>query len=95
MKLNTYGLKMTGIRAASGQTENFGPYSPHYVEIFYDKASGEVWTKYQYSLGENSWTVYDDPDVIKVCNTHEHLTMQKIADIIWLRVSRELVEFPR
>jgi len=80
--INTYGLKISGLKKASGETANFGAYSGEYTEIFYNLRSGEVWAKYQYSLGQNNWTAYDDTDVIKVCNTSAHMTMQQIADAI-------------
>lgn len=82
MAINTYGIKMNGLKKASGYTENYGPYSGSYVELFYDKSNGDVWGIFQHSLGQNSWTVYHDPDVIKVCNTSSHMTMQQIADCI-------------
>lgn len=83
MAINTHGLKMTGIRSASGDTCNYGTYSPEYVEIFYDLNNGRIWSKYQYSLGHNSWTEYDDPAIIKICNASNHMTMQQIADAIY------------
>lgn len=84
--INTHGLKIKGLRKASGATTNYGAYSPEYIEIFYDRNSGEVWTVYQCSLGQNNWTVYDDENVIKVCNTSRHMTMQEIADAIHQRM---------
>lgn len=81
--INTHGLKIIGLRKASGNTEDYGYYSGQYNEVFYDRATGEVWTKYQYSLGQNSWTVYDNPDVVKICNTSRHMTMQELADAIY------------
>ena len=80
--VNTYGLKIIGLKKASGNTENYGAYSAYYDELFYDRSTGEVWTVYQCSLGQNSWTQYHDPNVIKICNTNRHLTMQEIADLI-------------
>lgn len=80
--INTHGLKMIGLKKASGSTANYGAYSPAYDEIFYDTKTGEVWTVYQCSIGHNSWTVYDDPNVIKICNASCHMTMQEIADAI-------------
>ena len=53
MKLNTHGLTIKGIKKASGETCDYGPYSASYVEVFYDRSTGEVWTKCQYSLGHN------------------------------------------
>lgn len=82
MKLNKHGLKISGLKAASGMTENYGYYSGHYVEIFYNIETGAVWGKYQYSYGQNNWTEYDDPAVIKIGNVSAHMTMQEIADAI-------------
>lgn len=82
MKLNTHGYPMTGLKKASGKTENWGDYSMFYAEIFYHKKTGEVWTKRQCSIGHNSWTEYHDADIIKVCNASNHMTMQEIADKI-------------
>lgn len=81
-KINTYGLKMTGLKKASGSTQDYGFYSGLYDEIFYDLSTGEVWTKFQCSLGYNTWTVYNDAAIVKVGNTCKHLTMQQIADMI-------------
>lgn len=84
--INTHNLTIKGLKKASGETKGLAPYSPEYVEIFYDRATGEVWTKYQFSLGQNAWTRYDDKNVIKICNASSHLTMQKLADMIAERV---------
>ena len=93
MTINNHGLRINGLKKASGCTENYGPYSGSYVEIFYDKSSGDVWGNYQYSIGHNSWTVYNDPDIIKICDASMHMTMQQIADAIHdrLRFDREAV----
>lgn len=83
MTINTHGIKMTGLKAVSGETKDLGGYySGQYVEIFYDRSTGKVWGNYQYSLGQNTWTVYDDPDVIKICNASDKMTMQQIADAV-------------
>ena len=80
--VNTYGLTIKGLKKTSGYTEDYGYYSGRYVEIFYDRSTGEVWGSFQYSLGQNSWTEYHDPDIVKICNTSRHMTMQEIADEI-------------
>lgn len=89
MKINKHGLKIVGLKKASGNTVNYNDDSA-YDEVFYDRRTGEVWTVYQYSLGWNSWTVYHDSDIIKVCNTARHLTMQEIADRIFVAVQERL-----
>lgn len=81
-KINKHGLKMRGLKAASGETRNYGYYSGHYVQISYDTDTGDVLTDYHYSLGQNSWTRYHDPAIITVEATADHMTMQAIADAI-------------
>lgn len=74
---------MKGIRKVCGATKGLmGYYSPEYLELFYDRSSGEVWTVYQYSLGHSTWTQYDDEDIIKISNLSSAKTMQEIADMI-------------
>ena len=85
-KINKHGLKMNGLKQASGETVNWVPCSGGYTEIFYNMENGNIWTIDQVSLGENSWTVYHNPDVIKICNTSSHMTMQSIADCIARKV---------
>ncbi len=81
--INKHGRKMTGLKAASGDTKGLcGYYSGAYVELFYDMSTGKVWTIFQYSLGQNTNTVYHDSDVIKICNISDPMTMQEIADEI-------------
>lgn len=79
--INTYGIIIKGLRKASGETQNYTD-DTRYEEIFYNRETGEVWTKFQCSIGQNSWTQYHDPAIIKICNTSRHMTMQQIADRI-------------
>ena len=81
MSIDTHGFKMVGLKKASGETCDTGDYCK-YFEIFYHRDTGEIWTKYQVSLGRNSWTEYDDPAIIKVCDTSTHMSMQAIVDAI-------------
>lgn len=81
-QINKHGLKMNGLKAASGWTENYGYYSGQYVQISYDRNTGDVLADYHYSLGQNSWTRYHDPAIITVATTADHMTMQEIADAI-------------
>lgn len=81
-KINRHGLKMHGLKAASGYTEDYGYYSGHYVQISYDRNTGDILANYHYSLGQNSWTQYHDPAIITVAMASNHMTMQAIADAI-------------
>ena len=83
MKINTHGLKMTGLRKVAGQSKWLrGYYNPNYLQLNYDRSTGEVWADEHYSLGHNSWTQYHDSDTITVCNICTQQTMQEIADAI-------------
>lgn len=82
MKLKKHGLKMNGLKAASGETQNYGYYSGCYVQISYDTRDGQVLTSFHCSLGQNSWTEYHSDKIVHICNTSRHMTMQEIADKI-------------
>lgn len=82
MKIDTHGLKMVGLRKASGYTENYPRESGKYVQVSYDKATGEILTTYHVSNSHNSWAEYNDENVIFICFTRHHIKMQTLADII-------------
>ena len=74
-------MKMTGIKALSGESKSLPAhgYGPCY-EVFYDRKEGRVWGNYQVS--SNSWTVYDDPDVIACGWITTPAKMKEIAEMI-------------
>lgn len=80
MKINKHGLKMRGLKSASGDTKDYGRNC--YIQISYNIRTGEVLTDYHCSIGGNSWTEYRDSDIITIRNTNRHMTMQEIADAI-------------
>lgn len=93
--INTHCLKMHGLRKACSESKNLtGYYGGQYVQISYDTAVGKVLSDCHVSIGQNSWTQYDDPSVICVCNISEPATMQQIADLIYSAVQqrRELYD---
>ena len=80
--INTHGRKMTGLRKAAGESKGLrGYYNAAYLQINYDKSTGEVWTNYHYDLGHSWQTYYNDDDIISF-NIHEPHTMQQLADCI-------------
>ena len=85
MKIDTHGLKMIGLRKASGCTKHFPCGSGQYFQISYDTATGEVLTTFH--LDNNSWTEYDDENIILICHTQHHLSIQTLADMIASKVS--------
>lgn len=82
-KVNTYGLKISGLRGIAGRTKGLrGFYDSYYLQLFYDQATGEAWTTEHVSLGHNSQMVIHDPDVVNCGFLWEPLTMQQLADRI-------------
>lgn len=81
MALNTYGIKMIGLRKTSGATINS---SNGYSQISYDKATGQLL---------ESWHVGSPiHDVIHVCNTSRHMTMQQLADAVHCALTHRPLE---
>nr|DAF68873.1 MAG TPA: hypothetical protein [Bacteriophage sp.] len=82
MEINTHGrnINMEDLAKASEYPKGLGSRTGEYAEIFYDKATGEVWGAYHWDREE--WTVYPDADVIKVGITTRYKTQQQIADMI-------------
>ena len=81
--VNTHNLKMVNLDKASEETCNWKLRSGGYTEIFYNMETGEVWTVDQVDIGHNSYTVYHDPEIIKIGETERKMTEQQIADAIF------------
>lgn len=82
MEINAYGRKINKetLANASNSTKGLGSRTGEYVEIFYDKSTGDVWCKYHWDREE--WTVYHDDDVTKVGIAVRYKSQQQIADMI-------------
>ena len=86
-KVDTHGLKITGLRKIAGESKSLpGYYSGQYIQINYNAATGEAWGDYHVSLGYNAWSVYDDPDIIVCGRIDVPCTMQDVADKIYRHV---------
>ena len=84
MKVNTHGLKMIGLKAASGETKGIsycsGQYSGQYVQIGYDLDEGRVYADWHLTVDD--YRRYHSPRIITVCGAREPMTMQEIADCV-------------
>ena len=81
--INTYGLKMTGLKQVVSETKCLdGYYSGKYLQLNYDISTGEVFTNFHFSLGQNNWSEYHNADIIVICNLSSPHTMQQIVDLI-------------
>ena len=76
-------LKIKGLRAIAGASKDLhGYYSGYYLQVNYNRATGEAWYDEHVSLGQNSWTQYDDRDIVNCGNISEPMTMAGLRDII-------------
>ena len=82
MDINTHGRKinMETLANASASTKGLGSRTGEYVEIFFDKSTGDTWCKYHWDREE--WTVYHDEDITKVGLATRFKSQQQIADMI-------------
>lgn len=83
--MNTYNLKMEGLEEASKATCDWPRNSGGHTQIFYDRGTGRVLTRDH--VGENSWSEFRDPAIIRVGDTDRHVSAQKIADWIFEEVT--------
>lgn len=82
-------MRIVGLKAISGQSKGLpGCYSGHYLEVFCDRNTHRCWSVYQYSPGQNTWTEYDDPNAIKVCNISEPTTMKELRELVEERLAQ-------
>jgi hypothetical protein len=82
MEISTHGRNISKetLANASNSTKGLGSRMGEYVEIFYDKSTGDVWCKYHWDREE--WTLYHDDDVTKVGIAVRYKSQQQIADMI-------------
>lgn len=76
-------LNIKGLKKIAGETKDLkGFYSGEYLQLNYNKKTGEAWTDYFCSLGQNSWKEYHNSDIINCGNISEKKTMQEIKEMI-------------
>ena len=76
-------LKIKGLKKIAGETKGLkGYYSGEYLQLNYDAKTGEAWTDYHYSLGQNSWCQYHDKNILRCGNISRPKTMKEIRVMI-------------
>lgn len=76
-------LKIKGIKKIAGESKNLGGYySGEYLQLNYDTKTGEAWTDYHTSFGQNSWTEYNNSTIINCGNICNPITMEEIREMI-------------
>lgn len=82
-KVNTYGIKMNGLRKACGDTKCLNPYGGFHFEIAYDPETGDVLTSEMLSC--SSFVNWNE-GIIPCGNVYNYTSMQDIADKVYHRV---------
>lgn len=75
-------MKIKGLKKIAGESKHIGKYDPEYLQLNYDKTTGEAWTDYHYSIGCNSWCEYHDKNIVNCGYITEQKTMIEIAEMI-------------
>lgn len=83
-------MKIKGLKKIAGESKHIGKYDPEYLQLNYDKTTGEAWADYHYSIGGNSWTEYHDTNILNCGNIEEPATMKEIAEMIHDAVLKDL-----
>ena len=76
-------MKITGLKKIAGESKTLsGFYSGEYLQINYNKKTGETWSDHFVDLGHSWKTTYHDPDIIHCGVIYEHVTMKDIREKI-------------
>lgn len=71
------GLKITGWKKAVSQSDNYG--GRLFNNVYCNFKTGEVWMKEE---TQNSWTDYNDPDIMQVLSSPYKLTRRAIEESV-------------
>lgn len=84
-------MKIKGLKKIAGESKKLtGFYSPEYLQLNYNTNTGEAWTDYYYSIGHNSWTEYNEPDIITCGIITEPKTQKEISGMIHDAILKDL-----
>jgi malonyl CoA-acyl carrier protein transacylase len=83
-RIDTHGVKIANLSWAAKATVNFKEFSGMNSEIFFDRATGEIHV-FQHASYSSYAEIVDD-DMIHVCRTDRHLTMQELANEVYRAV---------
>ena len=74
---------MKGLKKVAGETKCLkGAYSPIYLQLFYNKKRKEVFTLLHCDVGHSWQTIYNDENIVNICNLYKPCKMQEIENIV-------------
>ena len=53
-----------------------------YYEVFYNRTEDKLFTCFQVSLGHNSWTKFEDPEIVKIGDFENPVTMKELKQLV-------------
>lgn len=53
-----------------------------YYEVFYNRRTDELFTEFQVSLGHNSWTKFENPEIVKIGEFEKPVTMKELKQLV-------------
>lgn len=77
---NTYGIPMVNLEEAVENINSWPRRMGYYTQVNYDPSDGKILCKN--FIDENSYSVYEDPDILYIGNFAHRVTAQEIADCI-------------
>ena len=84
-------IKLIGVRnIVTEARNNLGTNNTLYLQINVDKSTGTVWSDLHCSIGQNSWNVYSDSDIITVCNISDSsITMADLKAMVERKINEQ------
>lgn len=89
--VDTFGLKMVGLKEAANATAEYAWRGLYYDEIFYNIRTGKVWLVHRVSVNRTSPSEYENQSVVKIANNTSKLSEQQLA----VKIYRNLVKSGR
>lgn len=81
-------MKLTGIKNVVTEAKNNLGKNNLYLQINVDKSTGRVWSDLHCSIGQNSWNVYKDEDILTVGNiSNQNVTMAEIKSMVERKIN--------
>lgn len=71
-----------GIKKVCSESKSLGRNDGCYLQLNYDLKKHKVFTDFHCSLGHNSWTRYEDENIIFIANIDSPMSMKDIEDLV-------------
>lgn len=84
----TKELVIKGIKSVAGESKKQNYRSGCYLQLNYDKKTGKVWANEHCSFGQNSWTAYEEENIVVCGNITRPMTMEEIKEMVKDAVAR-------